>query len=67
MNDLFNEEFENNDLVDTFPPAKIKLKGQIEDLLLKKSALEVEDYVKAILKKSRLIMMSPFVVLILLK
>lgn len=53
LNDLFNEEFENNDLVDTFPPAEIKLKGQIEDLLLKKSALEVEDYVKAILKKSR--------------
>ena len=53
LNDLFNEEFQNNDLVDTFPPAEIKLKGQIEDLLLKKSALEVEDYVKAILKKSR--------------
>ena len=53
LNDLFNEEFQNNDLVDTFPPVEIKLKGQIEDLLLKKSALEVEDYVKAILKKSR--------------
>ena len=53
LNDLFNEEFQNNDLVDTFPPAEIKLKGQIEDLLLKKSALEAEDYVKAILKKSR--------------
>ena len=53
LNDLFNQEFQNNDLVDTFPPAEIKLKGQIEDLLLKKSALEVEDYVKAILKKSR--------------
>ena len=53
LNDLFNEEFQNNDLVDTFPPAEIKLKGQIEDLLLKKSALEVEDYVKDILKKSR--------------
>ena len=53
LNDLFNEEFQNNELVDTFPPAKIKLKGQIEDLLLKKSALEAEDYVKAILKKSR--------------
>ena len=53
LNDLFNQEFQNNDLVDTFPPAELKLKGQIEDLLLKKSALEVEDYVKAILKKSR--------------
>ena len=53
LNDLFNEEFQNNELVDTFPPAEIKLKGQIEDLLLKKSALEAEDYVKAILKKSR--------------
>ena len=53
LNDLFNQEFQNNDLVDTFPPAEIKLKGQIEDLLLKKSALEVEDYVKAVLKKSR--------------
>ena len=53
LNDLFNEEFQNNDLVDIFPPAEIKLKGQIEDLLLKKPALEVEDYVKAVLKKSR--------------
>ena len=41
LNDLFNEEFQNNDLVDTFPPAEIKLRGQIEDLLVKKSALEV--------------------------
>ena len=59
LNDLFNEEFQNNDLVDTFPPAEIKLKGQIEDLLLKKSALEVEDYVKAILKKSRFDNVAP--------
>jgi len=59
LNDLFNQEFQNNDLVDTFPPAEIKLKGQIEDLLLKKSALEVEDYVKAILKKSRFDNVAP--------
>ena len=59
LNDLFNQEFQNNDLVDTFPPAEIKLKGQIEDLLLEKSALEVEDYVKAILKKSRFDNVAP--------
>ena len=53
LNDLYNDEVQNSDLVDTFPPAEIKLKGEIEDLLLKKSALEVEDYVKAILKNSR--------------
>jgi DNA replication and repair protein RecF len=53
LNDLFKEEFENKFLTDNFPPAEIKFKGEIEDLLLKKSALEVEDYIKLILKKSR--------------
>ena len=33
-------------LTDNFPPVEIKLKGEIEDLLLKKSALEVEEYIK---------------------
>ncbi|MDC0092999.1 DNA replication/repair protein RecF [Alphaproteobacteria bacterium] len=53
LNDLFKEEYENKFLIDNFPPAEIKFKGEIEDLLLKKSALEVEDYIKIILKKSR--------------
>ncbi|MDC1357039.1 DNA replication/repair protein RecF [Pseudomonadota bacterium] len=53
LNDLYQEEFENNFLIEDFPPAEIKLKGEIEDLLLKKSALEVEDFIKLILKKSR--------------
>ena len=53
LNDLYQEESHNKFLTDNFPPAEIKLKGEIEDLLLKKSALEVEDYIKLILKKSR--------------
>ena len=53
LNDLHQEESENNFLTDNFPPVEIKLKGEIEDLLLKKSALEVEDYIKLILKNSR--------------
>ena len=53
LNDLYQEEFQNNLLIDNFPPVEIKFKGEIEDLLLKKSALEVEDYIKLILKKSR--------------
>ena len=53
LNDLYQEEFQSKFLTDNFPPAEIKLKGEIEDLLLKKSALEVEDYIKLILKKSR--------------
>ena len=53
LNDLYLEEFQNNFLIDNFPPAEIKLKGEIEDLLLEKSALEVEEYIKLILKKSR--------------
>ena len=53
LNDLYIEEYENKFLTDNFPPVEIKLKGKIEDLLFKNSALEVEDYVKLILKKSR--------------
>ena len=44
----------NKFLIDNFPPVEIKLKGKIEDLLFNKSALEVEEYIKLILKKSRL-------------
>ena len=53
LNDLFQEEFQNKFLTDNFPPVEIKFKGVIEDLLFKKSALEVEDHVKLTLKKSR--------------
>jgi DNA replication and repair protein RecF len=53
LNDLYQEELQNKFLTDNFPPVEIKLKGEIEDLLLKKSALEVEEYIKITLKKSR--------------
>ena len=53
LNDLYQEEFLNKFLTDNFPPVEIKLKGEIEDLLLKKSALEVEDCIRLVLKKSR--------------
>ena len=39
-------------LTDNFPPVEIKLKGEIEDLLLMNAALEVEDHIKTILRKS---------------
>ncbi len=53
LNDLFDQELKNKSLIDNFPPVKINLKGEIENLLLKKPALEVEDYVKSRLKKLR--------------
>ncbi len=53
LNDLYNKELNDNCLIDNFPPAEIKLIGKIEDLLTKKPASEVEDYIKDILKKSR--------------
>ncbi len=53
LNDLFEEEFQNKSLIVNFPPVEVKLKGEIENLLLKKSALEVEDYTRSNLKKSR--------------
>jgi DNA replication and repair protein RecF len=53
LNDLYQEEFQNKFLTDNFPPVEITLKGEVEDMLLEKSALEAEDHIKLILKKSR--------------
>ena len=53
LNDLYDNELGDNYLIDNFPPAEIKLIGKIEELLTKKPASEVEDYIKDILKKSR--------------
>ena len=53
LNDLYQAEHENNFLTLNFPPVEIKLKGKVEDLLFEKSALETEDHIKFILKKSR--------------
>ncbi len=53
LNNLYNTELIDNYLIDHFPPAEIKLTGKIEELLTNKPALEVEDYIKEILRKSR--------------
>ena len=53
LNDLYNEELNDNYLIDNFPPAVIKLTGKIEELLTKKPASEVEGIIKDNLKKSR--------------
>jgi DNA replication and repair protein RecF len=53
LNDLYEDELKSNSLVQDFPPAKIELKGKIEDLLSTNSALKVEDYIQIMLKKLR--------------
>ena len=53
LNDLYYNELKDNYLIDNFPPADIRLIGKIEELLNKKPASEVEDYIKHVLKKSR--------------
>ena len=53
LNDLYNEELNDNYLIDNFPPAVIKFTGKIEELLTKKPASEVEGIIKDNLKKSR--------------
>jgi DNA replication and repair protein RecF len=53
LNDLYEDELKSNSLIQDFPPAKIELKGKIEDLLSTNSALNVEDYIQLMLKKLR--------------
>ena len=54
LNDLYEDELKSNSLIQDFPPAKIELKGKIEDLLSTNSALNVEDYIQLMLKKLRI-------------
>ena len=53
LENLYNIELKNNHLTDNFPSARIKINGRIEKLLNEKPAVEVEDYIKSELKKSR--------------
>ena len=50
---LHNIELNNNSLTKNFPSVGIIIKGKIESLLREKPAVEVEDYIKSELKKSR--------------
>ena len=50
---LHDIELNNNSLTKNFPSAGIIIKGKIESLLREKPAVEVEDYIKSELKKSR--------------
>lgn len=47
------ERYLNQSCLQSFPTAKIKLSGFLEELLLQKKAVEVEDIFTAYLKKSR--------------
>ena len=53
LENLYNNELKNNDLTEHFPSVGIIISGKIEKLLEKKPAVEVEDYLKSELKKSR--------------
>ena len=53
LENLYKKEVKNCSLTETFPSAGIVIKGKIESLLIEKPALEVEDYIKFELKKSR--------------
>ena len=53
LENLYKTELKNNSLTEHFPSASIVIKGMIESLLTEKPAVEVEDYIKAELKKSR--------------
>ncbi len=53
LENLNNVEFKNNSLIKHFPSVELTISGTIETLLSKKSAAEVEDYIKLELKKSR--------------
>ncbi len=53
LENLYKTELKNNSLTEHFPSASIFINGKIERLLVKKPAVEVEDYVKSELKKSR--------------
>lgn len=53
LENLYKTELKNNSLTEYFPSAGIVINGMIESLLIEKPAAEVEDYIKAKLKKSR--------------
>ena len=53
LNSLYEDELNSHSIIQDFPPVEIKVKGNIEDLLLKTSALNVEDSIKIDLKKLR--------------
>ena len=53
LENLYNIEFKNNHLTKHFPSVSILINGKIEKLLKEKPAVEVEDYIKSELKKSR--------------
>ena len=53
LENLYYMELKNNYLTEHFPSVGIKINGKIEKLLEEKPAVEVEDYVKSELKKSR--------------
>ena len=54
LDNLYEEESKNGSLVKGFPPAKIELKGDIENLLIRNSAIHVEDQIQQILKKGNI-------------
>ena len=53
LENLYNFELKNNCLTVHFPSVGININGKIEKLLKEKPAVEVEDYIKSELKKSR--------------
>ena len=54
LDNLYEEESRKGSLVKGFPPAKIELKGDIENLLIRNSAIHVEDQIQQILKKGNI-------------
>ena len=53
LENLYKAEVKSSSLTESFPSAGIVISGKIESLLIEKSAIEVEDYIKSELKKSR--------------
>ena len=53
LENLYNFELNNNYLTEHFPSVGIIVNGKLEKLLKEKPAVEVEDYIKLELKKSR--------------
>ncbi len=53
LENLYYTQLKNNHLTEHFPSVSIIIDGKIEKLLNEKPAVEVEDYIKSELKKSR--------------
>ncbi len=53
LENLYDIQLKNNHLTEHFPSVGITINGKIEQLLNEKPAVEVEDYIKSELKKSR--------------